>query len=574
MKKFIYLIVVIVALGLIVPGCLPVVPPIEQDESGTLPNKSDVNPGESIQDAINAASSGDTINVKAGTYTEQLLIQKPLTIIGAGESTTIIKAPTSRTGTVTQGGTWDYIVAAYHPTTGTINVRIEGFTIDADSLSKTGGTAGLIGVFFRDVSGTNAGLYSCTIQGFGTTVYESWGVRVYGDSDLTIDDNTLTDYTRDGIVVNGDGGVGANPDVVISNNDLTGSSIPLNGIQIAYGATGTIIGNTVRDHTRPSPAAVGIFTYESNGITINSNTVQNSHDGILLQYSSNCKVLENEVSDSGWGIVLNNADDNEVLENEISDSTTGISLSNSHDNDVLRNEIEDLTHEGIFLIAGSSGNKVEKNEISQVWWGIVLNDADDNEVLENEISDSLTGIMLCQLAEGNQVRENGITAEFEGIFILGANGNFIEENQVSDSGWGIVLNDADGNEVLENEISDSLTGIMLCQLAKGNQVRENGITADFEGIFILGANGNFIEENQVSDSGWGIVLNDANDNEVLENEIASSSEAGISAWLSSGNLIKENEVSGSGWLDLFDDSAPAPPLDNDWEDNEYDTKNW
>ena len=44
MKKLIYLMVVIAILGLIVSGCIPVVPPAEQDESGTLPNKARVQP--------------------------------------------------------------------------------------------------------------------------------------------------------------------------------------------------------------------------------------------------------------------------------------------------------------------------------------------------------------------------------------------------------------------------------------------------------------------------------------------------------------------------------------------------
>ena len=52
MKKLVYLIVVIVALGLIVVGCNPVVPPVGQNESGALPNKgSDLN----IPVTINAA---------------------------------------------------------------------------------------------------------------------------------------------------------------------------------------------------------------------------------------------------------------------------------------------------------------------------------------------------------------------------------------------------------------------------------------------------------------------------------------------------------------------------------------
>lgn len=44
MKKLIYLMVVIAVLGIIVSGCIPVVPPAEQDESGTLPNEARVRP--------------------------------------------------------------------------------------------------------------------------------------------------------------------------------------------------------------------------------------------------------------------------------------------------------------------------------------------------------------------------------------------------------------------------------------------------------------------------------------------------------------------------------------------------
>jgi hypothetical protein len=49
-----------------------------------------VNPGESIQLAINAANPGDTILVHTGTYHEALLVNKPLMLIGDGASTTII----------------------------------------------------------------------------------------------------------------------------------------------------------------------------------------------------------------------------------------------------------------------------------------------------------------------------------------------------------------------------------------------------------------------------------------------------------------------------------------------------
>src|SRR5262245_16642221 len=46
-----------------------------------------------IQSAIDAADSGDTIRILAGIYTEQLTISKDLTIMGSGVESTIVNAP-------------------------------------------------------------------------------------------------------------------------------------------------------------------------------------------------------------------------------------------------------------------------------------------------------------------------------------------------------------------------------------------------------------------------------------------------------------------------------------------------
>ncbi len=279
-----------------------------------------------IQEGIDAVT-GSTVNVLAGTYIEQVTIDKSLSLLGAGESVTTVQLPAApRAGSVTEGiNTWDYIIAAY-PSAGTIDVRIEGFTVDANGESKNSGTDRLAGVFFRDVDGIDAGLFSSTIQNFGTTEFESWGVWVCGASDLTLEDNTLSGYTRDGIVANGDDGPGTDPNVVISNNDLTGSAVPLNGIQIGRGAAGTISGNTVRDHTRSSPwAAVGILVHASDGITVNGgNTIENCFYGIQLLQSDGSMVSGNTLTDNvAFHIGLDESDNNQISNNTITGTTAG-----------------------------------------------------------------------------------------------------------------------------------------------------------------------------------------------------------------------------------------------------------
>ena len=75
MKRILFPIVALVlALGLAIPMATPV-------SAATI----DVypGPGTPIQDAVDAASSGDTIIVHAGTYNEQVNVNKDVTIIGA-----------------------------------------------------------------------------------------------------------------------------------------------------------------------------------------------------------------------------------------------------------------------------------------------------------------------------------------------------------------------------------------------------------------------------------------------------------------------------------------------------------
>jgi len=356
MKKLIYLIVLIAILGLIIPGCIPVVPPTGQNESGTLPNK---NPSvlnvptatyPTIQSAIDAAGSGDTVNVAAGEYIEQLLITKSLILLGAGGSTTTIKAPPSGRSTIVESGiAWDYVVAVDGGSS-TIDVKIEGFTIDANG---QGGSSlqNFAGVFLRNVGdGTNDGLYSCTVYNFSSYgpdwsgTYNTWmgnyGVQVYGTSDLTIHDTDIDNYTVSGISARG-----VNVDITVTSNDLDGTDSDYAGIYLRE-ATGTISGNNIHDHPKTSIGGIGIYLYDvGSGVMVDDSTSANiftdNYIGIMLAFSDGVTIDGNTfTNDLHRSIVIYLDSDNNVVKGNTITITDGDALgaiyigSNSGDNTI------------------------------------------------------------------------------------------------------------------------------------------------------------------------------------------------------------------------------------------------
>ncbi len=141
MRKLVYLLVVVVALGLIIAGCIPTVPPTGQGEPGVLLNKGInevwINDDTTIvyttiQAAINAANDGDTINVAAGTYEEEIKIEyKSLTLFGAQADVPIVNGGRAGGESIIRGkGTSGYpsswcVIRIKHS-----DVIVNGFTIE------------------------------------------------------------------------------------------------------------------------------------------------------------------------------------------------------------------------------------------------------------------------------------------------------------------------------------------------------------------------------------------------------------------------------------------------------------
>lgn len=182
----------------------------------------------SITAAIGNASAGDTILVRSGTYFENPVIDKSLTLLGASSANTIV------VGTGNSIGASVFTVEAD-------NVKISGFTISSLNYAASANYA--YGIMIEadkcTVTGNNivntlSGVFSSVqssamISQNNITGNYKDGIRFYGGSNNTISENNITNNTSSAIAVEG------------YLDNITGNVLSQNTIGIGLAATYSII---------------------------------------------------------------------------------------------------------------------------------------------------------------------------------------------------------------------------------------------------------------------------------------------------------------------------------------------
>jgi hypothetical protein len=233
----------------------------------------------SIQRGIAAATAGDTVNVAAGTFVEQLNIGQDLMVTGQG-ATTIIQSPAVLALTYTDTAPIKPVVYVHD----TANAVVQNFSVD-------GGGQGNANVRFAGVGYYQAGgvVSNLLIQGIRNTPLDGlqagYGIRAYADATprtLTVAGCTISDFQKNGIDMRG-----AALSAVISGNTVTGAGstdvIAQNGI-VFVGATGTIANNDLSGFSyEPMDVdACGVLIY-GGGATITGNNIANSQVAVELE---------------------------------------------------------------------------------------------------------------------------------------------------------------------------------------------------------------------------------------------------------------------------------------------------
>jgi parallel beta-helix repeat protein len=271
-----------------------------------------------IQEAIDASHTGDTIVVCPGTYYEHLIFNNKNITLRSTEPTN----PSVVSATIIDGGGSDSVVIF----TGGDTSTLEGFKI-------TNGNAIVGGGIY--VSSSSPTITNNTIT--GNTADEGGGI-ILDSSSATIISNNITANSAGSV---GGGIFAHNGNPVIKNNYITDNTATSSGGGILLdGSSPEIVGNNISDNLARSGGGIVMGSFSSPHISDNSitnNTATLFGGGIVMAYHcfpliTNNIIQENVATGPGGGICIINesspiVEDNVIVENKSQDSGGGIYVS-------------------------------------------------------------------------------------------------------------------------------------------------------------------------------------------------------------------------------------------------------
>ena len=336
--------------------------------------------------------SSGTVYICPGTYPEQVVITRNISLRGVsdGQGSQVHIVPPPGGLVVNAQSVFDG--TPYSAQIVVKNARgptLSGLTVDGTGNNLSGGCGtNLAGILLQNASGViESNVVSNQIQPNGLDGCQT-GLAIYaqktsGSTDtIVVRSNFVSNFQKNGITGNGQGLV-----MRISNNTVVGrgptTGAAENGIQVAFGATGTITQNYVSDTvyapltaSDPGNAASGILVYASPKVQIADNVVTTSQYGIVTAgdttsgLSTNTLVLENRIAATLVfdGIDICGTTNATVRENIVSGSTeAGIHIDSScgtrSSAAVLKNTINGACA-GLLIGPGSVANAVANNYLN------------------------------------------------------------------------------------------------------------------------------------------------------------------------------------------------------------------
>jgi hypothetical protein len=327
----------------------------------------------SIQTAVDSVPIGSTIEVCPGVYPEQVTINKNITLKGVPDKNSstdaaVIAVPPGTMNTIAdvEGG---QPIAAQLAVLNGATVALSNITVDGSGNNIQSCAIDLVGVLFQNSSGSLK--QSSVVNQILPPDYVGCqgGLAVFAQTDgthsasVTISGNDIANFDKNGITVDNTG-----LNATISDNTVTGIGatdlIAQNGIQVSYGAGGSVTNNRVADsvYSPNTYGSSGILVYLSSGVTVTGNTITNTQYAVAV------------VGDGAGTGDHATIDSNAISRTVFWDA---IDLCASSNNTVSSNDIRGTGEAAIhvegstFCGSASTGNTLSKNAINAACAGVL-----------------------------------------------------------------------------------------------------------------------------------------------------------------------------------------------------------
>jgi len=334
-----------------------------------------------IQEAINAANDGATIFVGAGTYFENIVVNKTVSLVGENKSTTVI-----------DGKPMEAVVSV-----AANNVNLTGFTIQHGSYGIKMNYFGSASIKENHITSNNfIGIYLYfshrNVFSENCVTGNGYGVELVHSGDNIFRANNIVDNAWQALTVEGNNLWDFIQDMDTSNK--------VNGKPVYYWVNEQ--NKTVQDD------AGYVAAVNSTNITVRNLTVERSGQGVLLAGTTNSVVERTILTKNKYGIYLCCSRNITINRNTIIENGQGIGLFLSHENNIIGNTI---TKNGYGIDMGRSegniisGNVITEHTANDNSWGIDLWLSENNIISKNNITNNKRGIELFE-SENNLICHN------------------------------------------------------------------------------------------------------------------------------------------------------------------------
>lgn len=299
-----------------------------------------ITPGQSIQEAVDRASAGDTLAISEGTYKQfGIIIRKPLTIIG--ENYPVIDADFK--GNI-------LIVA-------TTNLTIQGLKLINTGRSNMDDSAAI--KFFDSKE--------CIIR---DNILENtyFGLHFSNSSQMTIINNKIKASALKEFEVGNGIHLWKCKNSYIGNNEVSGHR---DGIYLEFVTNTQAKGNLVEKNMR-----YGLHFMFSHDNSYIRNTFRKNGAGVAVMYTKNVLMRENRFEEnwgsSAYGILLKDISDSEVVGNVFLKNTVGIYMEGSSRIEFTNNTFRENGW-ALKLMASCDQNTFKANNFTQNTFDISTN---------------------------------------------------------------------------------------------------------------------------------------------------------------------------------------------------------